>query len=456
MIGKLIVFIQQIRHAKRGLIHFGIYLTLAVALVACVSPASPSEAIPSELPPPQTEILVELATPSETLPPPPTTTLTPATETPTKTAIPLIEIKPLIGPEGLMLFDSWAPDSLWIAYWLAEAEENLASLVFVNVVSGETCQPEEVKAQSLGSDLLLWQEDGSVIVLPGGFPQGALKGVPCGAFVPVEDVTLPDPKTRTSLSPDGRYLAEEINLEQIEGTFQMELQIIEPATGGALLSMRYLGSPHLVSGGPRWLNNDTYVIGRTVDQGTIYYSVVEDRVGQLYPDLLRLETEKDFAFFTQTDPETGAFHILLLSDAPPLLYHSEYEELEELPFANVGNFAGASSRSSFFSPDGKWLLLSQVPGGHYWLRPVDPPGSPPTELAYYGQAGSLSRNGQSMAFFHGKRISIVSFPGGELLSQWHTSIYDIQTIWWSPDGKRLIAVGHQSATNQSAFFVIEP
>lgn len=452
----MIALSQKIHYPKRGFIQFGIYLTLTLALVACLSPASSPGAIPSESPPPETEILMESATPSETLPPPPTTTQTPVTETPTITPIPLTEIKPLIGPEELMRFDSWAPDSLWIAYWLSEDDEHPASLVFENVVSGETCQPEEVQAQSLGSGLLLWQEDGSVIVLPGGFPQGALKGFPCGAFVPVEDVTLPDPRTRTSLSPDGRYLAEEINLEQVEGTFYMELQITEPATGGTLLSMPYLGSPHLVSGGPRWLNNDTYVIGRTVDQGTLYYSVVEDRVGQLYPDLLGLETEKDFAFFTQTDPEIGAFHILLLSDAPPLLYHSESDQLEELPFANVGNFAGASSQSSFFSPDGKWLLLSQVAGGHYWLRPVDPPGSPPTELAYYGQAGSLSRNGQRMAFIHGKTMSIVSFPGGELLSQWHTSGYDIQTIWWSPDGKRLIAVGHQSATNQTALFVIEP
>ena len=452
---------QRTLPTEHGFFLFGIYLFITLVLVACNSPALPPVILQSPSPPPDTEIFEETITPSETLAPLPTTTLTPViTETPAITSIPIIEIKPFITPEGMRArFDSWGSDSLWIAYWLAEDEEAPASLTFTHVVSGETCQPEEVQAQSLGSDLLLWQEDGSVIVLPSGFPQGALQGIPCGAFVPVEGETLPDPLTRTSLSPDGSYVAEEIIVQQEEAGFHIELQITEFGSGQSLHSMSYLLSRHFVFGGPKWLNNDYYLIGMALDQGLsgfLYYSVAEDRVSQVLPDVLGLEAEKYVSLFTQTNPDDGTFHILVLSEDLPLLYHSEFDQLEELPFAHVGNFADASGGLSLFSLDGKWLLLSQVVGGHYWLRSVDPPGSTSTELTYYGDVGGLSHNGQRLAFLHGKSINIVSFPSGELLSQWHTSIYDIQNIWWSPDSNRFIALGHQSESNQIALYVIEP
>jgi hypothetical protein len=364
----------------------------------------------------------------------------------------------LIALEGSQVrFDSWSPNSLWIAYWLTENETSPTTLAFTHIISGETCQAEEVQAQSFGDGHVIWQKDGSIIALPGGFTAGEmLRGTPCGMFVPANDEILPNPRTRTNLSSDGRYLAEAVIGQTVEEVFPIELRITEFATGQLLFAMSYLGSPHLIFGGPRWLNNDIYVIGRTFDQGVLYYSVVEDRIGQLYPDLLGLESEKDFSFFTQTDPQTGVFHILLLSDGPPLLYHSEFDQLEELPFANVGNFADASGGFSLFSHDGKYLLLSQVTGGHYWLRPVDPPGSPSTQLDYYGVVGGLSPDGQKLAYLHGKSITITHFPSGEVLAQWHASIHDIQNIWWSPDSNRLIALGHQSETNQTVLFVIEP
>lgn len=382
-----------------------------------------------------------------------------ASETPEKTQVPVAEATPLIAPEGLQIhFGSWSPDSQWFAYWLAEDQESPASLFFANAISGETCQAENVQAPSLGSDLLLWREDGRVAVLPGGFLEGALQGIPCGAFAPVEDETLPDPFTRTSISPDGRYQAEETIGQQEEAGFHTEIQITDLTTDQSIYSMRYLISRQFVFGGPKWLNNDIYLIGMVLEQdfyGFRYYSVVKDQVSQLLPDLLKREGEPLASLFTSTDAATESFHILIFSDSLPLLYHSELDQIEELPYPVIWDFADASGGLDYFSPDGKWLLFSEVAGGHYWLRPVDPPGGSSNQLDYYGVVGGLSPDGQKLVFLHGKSLAITSFPSGKLIGQWQVS-YDLQNIWWSPDSKRLIALGHQAASNQTALFVIEP
>lgn len=437
----------MLRSAIQGFSSIGICFMLTLALAACNAPAEP---LPSEMPPTATPHGTSIS-PSRTPAP------TPFTETPENASISLNKMEPFITPDALRVrFDSWSLDGLWIAYWHAENEEQPASLAFANVASGQTCQAEEVQAQSLGSDLLHWQEDGSVIIFPGGSSGVPLKGMPCEVFVPTEESARSDPKTSTYLSPDGRYLATERIIRQEEAVFHIELQITELAAGQNLLTLSYLGSPHLIFGGPRWLNNDIYVIGKTVDQGALYYSILEDRVAHLYPDLLGLETEKDFAFFTQTDPKVGMFHVLLLSDGPALLYHSESNQLEELTLTDAVNFADASGGLSYFSPDGKWLLLNQTVGRSYWLHPVDPPRSTPTELASYGRASGLSPDGQKLALAQGNRaINIVRFPAWALSSRWTVAGFDLQGLWWSPDSQRLVAWGMNPNSGKEALFLIQ-
>jgi hypothetical protein len=396
--------------------------------------------------------------------PQPTATLAPVTETPSTASAPLTSKEPFITADGLRLrFDSWAPENLWFAYWLGESEENLVSLAFANVDSGETCQYEDVKAQDLGSGRVVWQEDGSAIAILNREGK-AIGGVPCEAFAPVDNVSLPNPYTRVDLSPDGRHLAERIILELEEQAFHTELRVTEVGTGRTIVSVPYIDSPHFVYGGPRWLNDELYLIGMTVDKGILYYSVSDDRVSNVFPDLLGLAMNDEQNVSTigvQADPTFGEYHILLgMSDQGALLFHSELDQTEELHFY-PGSFADGSGGWRSFSPDGKWLLfLSDTPVGNgemdYWLRAVDPPSSAPVKIADQASSGGLSSNGQLMAFFRQGTVLIVSFPEGRLLSRWQAPNYWLDRLWWSPDGSRLVTYGSHMESGQEALFVIEP
>ena len=462
---------HKFRHAKRGSIQIGIYLILALALVDCASPASPVESPTTFSTPAESEVLVEPAKPSGVAgrtigtrtAPQATATLAPVTETPTKASMPLARIKPFITAKGLRLrFDSWAPDSLWIAYWLGEEEERPASLAFANVDSGETCQHKEVIAQDIGSGRVIRQEDGSALILS-GLAGEAQRGVPCGAFALVEHVAAP--RTYGEFSPDGSYFAERIILKLEEQAFHTELRITELGTGQTIVSETFVDSPHLQFCGPRWLNNELYLIGRTVDQGVLYYSVADDRVGHVFPDLLGSEASEEenvSLINTQVNPDSGEYHLLLGRWGDPtgsLLYHSELDQLEELPSYYGWTFADASGGWGSFSPDGRWLLLyNQTEDGDtdYWLRLVDPPGSPSVQIANPAHPGGMSSNGQLMAFFRLGHILIVSFPDGRLLSRWYAPNYWLDRLWWSPDGSRLVAYGSPLEYGYEALFVIEP
>jgi hypothetical protein len=78
-------------------------------------------------------------------------------------------------------------------------------------------------------------------------------------------------------------------------------------------------------------------------------------------------------------------------------------------------------------------------GEDYWLRPVDPPGS----------------EAHMMAFYDRRAIHVVSLPGGALLSRWVAGGYVLMPVGWSPDGRRLAAIGLPLAGSRDALFVIE-
>lgn len=475
VLSKLTQLLQMAYQKQYGITHFSICLITILVVGACTSPARMAESPASFSVPAETEPTVESAKSSEiplksdSTPTAPqlTATLASISETSSTAPVPLSSIKPLITSDGLRLrFDSWAPDSLWIAYWLGESEESPASLTFANFDSGETCQHDDVKAQDLGSGRVIWQEDGSATAILNREGE-ALGGVPCKTFAPVENVTLPDPYTREDLSPDGRYLAERIILEvEEQGFFHSELRITEIGTGRQIFSVPYIDSPHFIFGGPRWLSNELFLIGKTVDQGVLYYSVRDDRVGNLFPDILGLEArdeENVSVIQTQATPGTGEYHLLLEKwvDTPgSLLYHRELNQIEDLSSYRGASFTDASGGWSSFSPDGRWLLLlSDSSGGEdpdTWLRPVDPPGSPPVQIADQASPGGLSSNRQLMAFFRRGDIQILSFPDGRLLSRWAAPNYDLDRLWWSPDGNHLIAYGSPLESSQEALFVIEP
>lgn len=459
---------RKFRRARRGSIQLGIYLIFALALVACASPASPAASPIGSLTTPETGATSEQSMSSETqaktisTPTAPQPTVTSAHDT--ETATPLLKVEPLFTASGLRLrFDSWAPNSQWITFWVGEADDLPAYLAFANVNSGETCQHDDVKAQDLGSGRVVWQEDGSAIAILNREGE-AIGGVPCEAFASVDNVSLPNPYSRVDLSPDGRHLAERIILELEEQAFHTELRVTEVGTGRTIVSVPYIDSPHFVYGGPRWLNDELYLIGMTVDKGILYYSVSDDRVGNVFPDLLGLAMNDEQNVSTigvQADPTFGEYHMLLgMSDQGALLFHSELDQAEELHFY-PGSFADGSGGWRSFSPDGKWLLfLNDTPVGNgemdYWLRAVDPPSSAPVKIADQASSGGLSSNGQLMAFFRQGNVLIVSFPEGRLLSRWQAPNYWLDRLWWSPDGSRLVTYGSHMESGQEALFVIEP
>lgn len=125
---------EHVRRYVQGLIA-GLCIFLALAQAAC-TPASPTS-----LPSPATQSTAAGAVlsspPSQTIPPeatvPPAPTGTAVSGTPTSIPTGQTILKPLaVASAKLGLgFDSWSPDSQWIAYWVGEVEPP-AHLTFVN------------------------------------------------------------------------------------------------------------------------------------------------------------------------------------------------------------------------------------------------------------------------------------------------------------------------------------
>ena len=387
-----------------------------------------------------------------------------------ETEIPPAIVEPLVTANGLR-FDSWSPDSTWIAYWFGENNNELsASLGFVNVLSSEICQPEEVVAKNLESGTVIWQNDNRAIVIP-GLKGGALVGVPCEGFAPMENGSLYEIKGE--VSPDGHYRAV-MAFTSEDQLIHNTVTITDTTTNETILTFLWDTSVHAVRSGPSWLTNDLYLIGQTYQQGVLYLSVPDGQTGNVLTDLMGIETYDEgtvWWVFSQADPATGQYHILLQwwggpTEWPPLLlYHGEMGMVEELPFYKTRSF-GTTIFSSGFSPDGHWLLTGNpVEGGNpaedsgqdYWLRLLDPPDGSFVQLVNRAGLERLSPNGQTIVFLHTtSSIQLVSFPDGQFLNQWQTPGYEVDRLWWSPDSSRLVAWGFNLESGQHALFVIQP
>jgi len=482
---------EHVRRYVHGLV-VGLCVFLALAQGACTPASSPSPLSPatqsvapdavSSIPPTQahTPTAADTAAPTGTL----------ASPTATSTPVGAAVVKPLaVAPAKLGLgFDSWSPDGQWIAYWVGDVERP-AHLTFVNVQTGRTCQHDEVSAQDW-SRRVIWRGDDQVTVVVNQEGE-ALAGTVCDALVPVEAVAFPGRITADDTSPDGRYRAEE-RIVRWEGEAEYKtLVMTESGTGRTVATVSYLGSPHILAAGQGWLNNRLYLIGKTVNQGVLYVSLPEGRIGHVLSDLLGLNaSDEEYIWLVQSqaDRASGTYHLLLQEykdDAPQfplLLYHSEPDQVEEVPFYLAWPFFGSSS----FTPDGGWLLLGNpvsegepVDSVNYWLRPVDPLGSTAIEVstsmnldgvpaqartmaeivakavAYKWTFCGSSRELGQMAFARETSVMIFGTRDGKLLGGWSTALYDTRYLWWSPDGTRAAATGYDAQAGQEALFVIE-
>ncbi|HUF38990.1 MAG TPA: hypothetical protein VMN57_10735 [Anaerolineales bacterium] len=398
------------------------------------------------------------------------------TGTPAPTIVPVVTVLPLVTPlaaGGSPFFDSWSPDSAWIAFWWVEygGEELPGSLAFVRVDSGEICSHPEVTTEGVGTGNVHWQDDGLVQVVPYP-PEKTYSGSPCETFVQSQPPAPSQPVGE--ISPNGRYLAATIT-ELGPGLYPMTTTITDLSSNQMIASISWEFAPNdAVGGGPQWLNNQVYLIGPALNQGFLYYSIPDGAVRKVVTDLLGLDEEfvaQYRSIFSQVDPVSGAFHLLLKWEGGPtplplLLYHGELGEIETLPFYSAWPFN--SPEIPGFSPDGGWLLLGDPVGEEpyldnigedSWIRPVEPPGSEAVQLPQGLFLGALSDEAPLFAVMNPNQsaVNILGYPGLEIISRWRTPGYDFLVIaGWSPNGSRLAVMGHQLQSNEVVLFVIEP
>ncbi|MEO5887333.1 MAG: hypothetical protein ABIQ77_06700 [Anaerolineales bacterium] len=383
------------------------------------------------------------------------------TSEPTNTQIPPQFIEPLVASPRLRV-DSWSPDSQWIAYWFAEGDDGPAHLAFMNVQSGKVCQHEEVNADDIFSGLVIWVEDNDAITVQNS-GKAAFSGVLCGVFSSTEILTTSE-KEEGQISPDGRYRVD-TSISGWEGELIHNVTTItEISTTQLSLSVKWDGSPHAWAESG-WLNNELYMIGLDVNRGALYISVPSGTIGNVVSDLLGLDVQEVGNIFhvaRHTNPATGDYHLLLeMWKGPPgsplLLYHSELDLVEEIPFYRSWIVNGST-----ISSDGKWLFIgypsskSNDETTDFWIRSLDPPDSAALQLAEGMGFAGFSTEAQKIAFVDNKYVYILNFPNGEMLNQWGAPGYQIDRVWWSPDGSRLAMQGFPTGSKPEALFVVEP
>lgn len=356
-----------------------------------------------------------------------------------------------------------------MAYWQGESEDRPAHIAFVDTHAGEVCRHEELTS-GFWNGYAIWQDNGRVLVMLNQ-NKDVFRGIPCGVFDPVRDYALPE--EGDDVSPDSRYRADTTSKSE-EQLIHNVTTITELKTGKTVAHVAWDTSVHALRSGPHWLNDDLYLIGQTLNQGVLYLELPDGHTGNVLTDLFGLGARYDKSIwhvFSHTDPVAGTYHILLQWDegpvrSPLLLYHSELKKVEELAFYEVHPFGATDHEPlDFFSPDGKWLLVSDpineehppnAIGEDYWLHPIDLPGSEAVTIAGGLAAGKTSWEAQKMALYDRQSIYIFSLPDGELLGRWVASRFALIPAGWSPDGKQLAAVGLPLYDGRDALFIIEP
>lgn len=409
-------------------------------------------------------------TPEPTNSPSATPTLVTATVEQEQTQEP--SLKPIVTASSLR-FDSWSPDSQWLAYWAGSATETgSASLAFFNVLSGENCSQTDLIAEDMMSGGVRWQAEDQVIVRLNEANEAI--GIPCHTFTPLNNQRFTG--STITYSPNRENYAE-TSYDASQGqVISYTVTIRNTTTDETVTAFSWEASIYLSGSEPDWLNNELYLIGQTAwEQGVLYLSIVDGQPHNLLTDLMGLTTfdnETVWLVFHKSDPITGAYHILLQWQGAPtyenwsplLLYHSELNLLEELTFYKVRPFDDYGPLG--FSQDGHWLLIgSPVEGGDpandagrdYWLRPVDPPNSEAMELPGLGSIRGLSPDGKWVARLQdGKFIHLLTFPEGEDVNQWEVSGYHGDRLWWSPDSRFLVVWGAALDNGQESLFLVEP
>lgn len=392
-----------------------------------------------------------------------------------------VRIEPSLTGELLSLA-GWSPDGKWLVFWTPETPDPGAT-GFIELVyrlslyhpePGERCRYDEVTTTGYAR-ILDWHPDGRW-----GFQQDDrfLAALPCEDPAPTDpegfySSAMPD----LSVSPDERYQAVTVQTGEEDGLLAFATSLIDLETGQPAVLYHAdsrsftnfhwrlptrIGSYDGFLGG-EWLTDRVFLLHETYDEGPLLLTTGE-RVVQVSPEFFgespgyQISESYSRRVSGAPHPDGENFHLLLQTVGVEWdhlylkLYHSETGDVEELPYRQAWG-------GGFFQG---WLFLDprEIVSGYetngIWARPVDPPGSPGTLLASNVRNFQVSPDLDRLVYSDDRsRLTLVSFPDGEILQSWETSGYGSGWIYWSPDGRRIVTSGQAQGSQEVGIFVIE-
>jgi hypothetical protein len=391
-----------------------------------------------------------------------------------------VRIEPSLTGEHLSLA-GWSPDGQWLVFWTVEPLEQGATgfiefvyrLGLYHPETGERCRYDEVTTTGYAW-MLDWHPDGRW-----GFQQDDrfLAALPCEDPAPTDSEgfltsAVPD----LSLSPDGRYQA--LTVLAAEGRVQyLETSIIDLETGEAVellhdgrtytslpwrIDLPVLYENFLYRSG-EWLTDSIFLINHTYDQGPLLLSPGEQVVlvsPELFGEPPGYQDAEGYSRRASgsSHPDGENFHLLLRTTDREIerlflkLYHSETGVVEELPYRHA--WAGGIFQGYLFLNPRETVQGYETNG--IWVRQVDPPGSEGALLASNIHRFQVSPELDRLVYSDDRRrLTMVSFPDGEIIRTWETSRYESGWIYWSPDGRRIATSGQAQGSQEVGIFVIE-
>lgn len=404
--------------------------------------------------------------------PAPTATTKPPTPQPTsvETVIPGVTLEPVATAARIFPL-SWSPDSEMLAYWTFTDEEVAldftlppGTLNFFNISTGESCQSSIDIGYGYLSSTLAWLPDGRVQVLT---EQGAMEGTPCQDDFKVADGGQNNAITDPSLSPDGDYRVNTVEIEP--ASFRTTLT--NETTGELLATVDWqtiaaLGDPGL---GGQWLRPDEFLIHQS-SNGPLLVSIT----GEIIPVASQIFNQSVEAICDPATCETtlaalganaensDAYHLVLYgkgveTNFPSIhLYHSENDLVEVLDYKQQGGF----------SPDGQTLLLlttnfTEKLEYTLALRAVDPPASQIfpllTSIAINPLPAVWSPDSTMLVANSANDVTLFS-KFGEVIAKWDVARWaTTMPTSWSPNSQHLAVRGLSSSANipsEEALFVV--
>jgi hypothetical protein len=387
--------------------------------------------------------------------------------------VPAASLEPIAKGADIRI-DSWAPDGLWLGFWLWTPNDQAAGLappgklIFLNPHTDEICEYTDI-VFSDNYPQVFWQPDGRTAVY---HTDSYWIGFPCQDLTPirVEEIEFLEPPDETQ-SPEGTFQAK-TNIQDSEGGWlKLTTTITNNSNGQEENRVNWeiddrLGSWAEYLGG-KWVTDDLFLIYETRSQGPLLIQVGGEIV-QVAPDLFGVpatEIPQDSwdwvnqrAIAASVDHD-DLYHILLHATGSEarfpavLLFHSDTGEVETLPYTHLWHPG--------FTPDGQWVLLDSRPNiDSYesytlWIRPVDPPSSQIRLFAEGTLCSAWSPTQSEIAFGWTGEFKIFRFPDGETVNTWTTGEYSNCQLVWSPSGDFLATSGNIPGEYDAAVFLAD-